>query len=117
KWWLLPRARELRACQSAADARAHCSGVVLHSVLRDFACGTEQAVRCRVDGYRGRFLLLPAVARPREGEVDSLSRLAVQGIPVLIRGQLRRPWLSRLDACDTGLYERRAYLRDHLLRV
>ena len=40
---LLPRARQLRAGEPAADAAAHRAGVVLHAVLRDPARGAEQA--------------------------------------------------------------------------
>ena len=44
---LLPRARQFRAGGSAAHARAHRAGVVLHAVLRDPARGAEQARRRR----------------------------------------------------------------------
>ena len=50
---LLPRARELRAGESAADAGAHRAGVVLHAVLRDLARGAGQAARRRVHGLGG----------------------------------------------------------------
>ena len=50
--------------RSAADARAHRAGVVLHAVLRDPARRAEQAVRRDADGRRRAGVLLPAVAGP-----------------------------------------------------
>ena len=61
---------------------AHRAGVVLHAVLRDPARGAaavQLAVPGRAgDGHRDDDPLLPAVARPRAGEVDPLPRHALQ---------------------------------------
>ena len=75
---LFPRGEQLHSRRSAEDARAHRAGVVLHAVLRDAARGAvvpRQPVLGRArDGRRGRHLLRAAVARPRRGQVDPLSR-------------------------------------------
>ena len=64
--------------RSAEDARAHRAGLVLHAVLRDAARGAvvpRQPVLGRDrDGRRGDDLLRAALARPRRGQVDPLSR-------------------------------------------
>ena len=72
----------------------------------------NKLLRRGADGRRGRGVLLPALARSREGEVDPLSRLAVQGVPVRVRGQLHRAGLSRPAARDAGLHECRARVRE-----
>ena len=81
---LLPRGQQLHSRRSAEDARAHRAGLVLHAVLRDAARGAvvpRQPVLGRArDGRRGRDLLRAALARPRRGQVDPLSRHDVQGM-------------------------------------
>ena len=56
--------------------------MVLHAVLRNSARGAEQAVRRDSHGRRRGGVLLPALARSLEGEVDPLSRLDLQGFLV-----------------------------------
>ena len=40
--WLLPREAQLRTRQSAQNTRTHCSGLVLHALLRHSACHSRQ---------------------------------------------------------------------------
>ena len=58
------------------DARAHRAGVVLHALLRDPARGSGPEARRAAHGAVGGGLPVPAVARPREEQVDPLSRPA-----------------------------------------
>ncbi len=81
---LLPRVQQLHPGRSAQDARAHRARVVLHPVLRHPARGAVDAGHAGVgragDGRGGADPVLPAVARPRRGQVDPLSRRAVQDL-------------------------------------
>ena len=49
-----------------------------YAILR---VGAEQAGRRRADGRRGAAVRVPAVARPRQGEVDPLPRADLQVLP------------------------------------
>ena len=75
---LLPRGEQLHSGRSAEDARAHRARLVLHAVLRDAPRGAvvpRQPVLGRDrDGCRGLIFFAHAVARPRRGQVDPLSR-------------------------------------------
>ena len=98
-------------------AGAHRAGVVLHAVLRNLARRAEQAVRRDADGRRGAGVLLRAVARPLAREVDPLSRLVVPRFPVRVRHQLPGSRLSRAEAGDSGVHQRRAGLLRGVFRV
>ncbi len=65
---------ELRARESVVHARAHRAGVVLHALLRDPARGSRPEDGCAAHGAVGGGIPVPAVARPREEQVDPLSR-------------------------------------------
>ncbi len=75
---LLPRGGQLRSGRLAEDARAHRAAVVLHAVLRNPACGAAlvwlAVPRCGGDGHVDRAAVLPALARPQQGQVDTLPR-------------------------------------------
>ncbi len=68
-------------------------------------------------GIAVRAVRLPALARPRQGQVDPLPRSALQVLPVLVRDQLPGAGLSRPAAADAGLHDRGARLHGRLLRV
>ena len=73
-WRPVHGSAELRAGESDVDAGAHRAGVVLHALLRDPARGSRPEARRAADGAVGAGLPVPAVARPREEQVDPLSR-------------------------------------------
>ena len=94
---LLPRAEQLHPGRSAEDARAHSARVVLHALLRDAARSAvvpQLAVLGRAgDGRRRAAVLLPALARQGHGEVDPLSRHALQVMARRIRDLVHHPRL------------------------
>jgi ubiquinol-cytochrome c reductase cytochrome b subunit len=114
---IFPRARQLPARRPVADAAAHRPGVVLHAVLRDVARRAGQAARRGVHGLRRAAAVLPALARPLPSEVDSLSRLDVQGVADGVRGDLPHARLPGPPAADPAGGGALPDLHDSVFRV
>jgi len=96
---------------------AHRARVVLHAVLRDPACGAQQALRCHRHGRGGHDPGPAALAGSFSGEVDPLSWPHLQGGADLVRDQFPGLGLSGHGAAQPDLQSDRADTLRGLLRI
>jgi len=104
-------------CQCNGNSGAHRTGVVLHAVLRNIACGAEQTLGRDSHGRVCTDTGIPAVAGSLKGQVHSLSRLDLQNGPGIICHQLRSAGLVGHATRGRNLRDAGANIFGNLFRV